>query len=184
MGKWPKGTDLERQTLTLPKWEEQGSQGCCGLCALWRPLGEQARHAAPKSLCIGVQPVPLLFHMEGLLTASLCRPTRACPFPSVTVSSWEVRGTGFWGCQELCLCSVVDRVTLLTDAAGRPANWAPGRKKKDFSCADRLVSLVVSVSPILPSTHLCCTSEPFRPVSPPVRPQHRPALCHSRGVLP
>ncbi|XP_004457808.2 bifunctional polynucleotide phosphatase/kinase [Dasypus novemcinctus] len=27
------------------------------------------------------------------------------------------------------------------DAAGRPANWAPGRKKKDFSCADRLFAL-------------------------------------------
>nr|XP_023418950.1 bifunctional polynucleotide phosphatase/kinase isoform X2 [Cavia porcellus] len=27
------------------------------------------------------------------------------------------------------------------DAAGRPADWAPGRKKKDFSCADRLFAL-------------------------------------------
>lgn len=27
------------------------------------------------------------------------------------------------------------------DAAGRPANWAPGRKKKDFSCADRLFAI-------------------------------------------
>lgn len=27
------------------------------------------------------------------------------------------------------------------DAAGRPANWAPDRKKKDFSCADRLFAL-------------------------------------------
>ncbi|XP_060679447.1 bifunctional polynucleotide phosphatase/kinase, partial [Hemiscyllium ocellatum] len=27
------------------------------------------------------------------------------------------------------------------DAAGRPANWAPGRKKKDFSCSDRLFAL-------------------------------------------
>uniref|UniRef100_UPI00398F5BC9 bifunctional polynucleotide phosphatase/kinase isoform X2 n=1 Tax=Pristiophorus japonicus TaxID=55135 RepID=UPI00398F5BC9 len=27
------------------------------------------------------------------------------------------------------------------DAAGRPANWAPDRKKKDFSCSDRLFSL-------------------------------------------
>ncbi|XP_078002101.1 LOW QUALITY PROTEIN: bifunctional polynucleotide phosphatase/kinase [Phascolarctos cinereus] len=27
------------------------------------------------------------------------------------------------------------------DAAGRPANWAPGRKKKDFSCGDRLFAL-------------------------------------------
>lgn len=30
-------------------------------------------------------------------------------------------------------------VPCVPDAAGRPANWAPGRKKKDFSCADRLV---------------------------------------------
>ncbi|XP_064296303.1 LOW QUALITY PROTEIN: bifunctional polynucleotide phosphatase/kinase, partial [Phalacrocorax carbo] len=27
------------------------------------------------------------------------------------------------------------------DAAGRPQNWAPGRKKKDFSCSDRLFAL-------------------------------------------
>ncbi|RXN15850.1 bifunctional polynucleotide phosphatase kinase-like protein [Labeo rohita] len=27
------------------------------------------------------------------------------------------------------------------DAAGRPANWAPGKKKKDFSCSDRLRKL-------------------------------------------
>ncbi|XP_043847635.1 bifunctional polynucleotide phosphatase/kinase [Dromiciops gliroides] len=27
------------------------------------------------------------------------------------------------------------------DAAGRPANWAPGQKKKDFSCGDRLFAL-------------------------------------------
>uniref|UniRef100_A0A8C3BIC7 Polynucleotide kinase 3'-phosphatase n=1 Tax=Cairina moschata TaxID=8855 RepID=A0A8C3BIC7_CAIMO len=27
------------------------------------------------------------------------------------------------------------------DAAGRPPNWAPGRKKKDFSCSDRLFAL-------------------------------------------
>uniref|UniRef100_A0A8C2Y5J7 Polynucleotide kinase 3'-phosphatase n=1 Tax=Coturnix japonica TaxID=93934 RepID=A0A8C2Y5J7_COTJA len=28
-----------------------------------------------------------------------------------------------------------------TYAAGRPPNWAPGRKKKDFSCTDRLFAL-------------------------------------------
>uniref|UniRef100_A0A8C7SN89 PNK FHA domain-containing protein n=1 Tax=Oncorhynchus mykiss TaxID=8022 RepID=A0A8C7SN89_ONCMY len=28
-----------------------------------------------------------------------------------------------------------------TDAAGRPVNWAPGKKKKDFSCSDRLFAL-------------------------------------------
>ncbi|XP_077579214.1 bifunctional polynucleotide phosphatase/kinase [Stigmatopora nigra] len=27
------------------------------------------------------------------------------------------------------------------DAAGRPENWAPGKKKKDFSCSDRLFAL-------------------------------------------
>uniref|UniRef100_A0A674CGU9 Polynucleotide kinase 3'-phosphatase n=1 Tax=Salmo trutta TaxID=8032 RepID=A0A674CGU9_SALTR len=27
------------------------------------------------------------------------------------------------------------------DAAGRPVNWAPGKKKKDFSCSDRLFAL-------------------------------------------
>ncbi|XP_077170380.1 bifunctional polynucleotide phosphatase/kinase [Paroedura picta] len=27
------------------------------------------------------------------------------------------------------------------DAAGRPPNWAPGQKKKDFSCSDRLFAL-------------------------------------------
>lgn len=35
---------------------------------------------------------------------------------------------------------------LCTDAAGRPENWAPGRKKKDFSCSDRLVKLSHCVS--------------------------------------
>ncbi|XP_003222735.1 bifunctional polynucleotide phosphatase/kinase [Anolis carolinensis] len=31
------------------------------------------------------------------------------------------------------------------DAAGRPANWAPGHKKKDFSCSDRLFALNVGL---------------------------------------
>ncbi|XP_019748240.1 bifunctional polynucleotide phosphatase/kinase [Hippocampus comes] len=31
------------------------------------------------------------------------------------------------------------------DAAGRPENWAPGKKKKDFSCSDRLFSLNLSL---------------------------------------
>ncbi|XP_018418296.1 PREDICTED: bifunctional polynucleotide phosphatase/kinase [Nanorana parkeri] len=31
------------------------------------------------------------------------------------------------------------------DAAGRPANWAPGRKKKDFSCSDRLFALNIGI---------------------------------------
>ncbi|XP_076987078.1 bifunctional polynucleotide phosphatase/kinase isoform X1 [Tamandua tetradactyla] len=36
--------------------------------------------------------------------------------------------------------SIGDSV-FVGDAAGRAANWAPGRKKKDFSCADRLFAL-------------------------------------------
>ncbi|KAM4704500.1 bifunctional polynucleotide phosphatase/kinase [Rhinophrynus dorsalis] len=31
------------------------------------------------------------------------------------------------------------------DAAGRPANWAPDRKKKDFSCSDRLFALNLGI---------------------------------------
>ncbi|KAM5132274.1 bifunctional polynucleotide phosphatase/kinase [Mantella aurantiaca] len=31
------------------------------------------------------------------------------------------------------------------DAAGRPANWAPDRKKKDFSCGDRLFALNIGI---------------------------------------
>ncbi|XP_006541102.2 bifunctional polynucleotide phosphatase/kinase isoform X2 [Mus musculus] len=40
--------------------------------------------------------------------------------------------------------SVEDSV-FVGDAAGRLANWAPGRKKKDFSCADRLFALNVGL---------------------------------------
>lgn len=34
----------------------------------------------------------------------------------------------------------VDASFYVGDAAGRPANWGPGKKKKDFSAGDRLVS--------------------------------------------
>uniref|UniRef100_A0A8C5G2E8 PNK FHA domain-containing protein n=1 Tax=Gouania willdenowi TaxID=441366 RepID=A0A8C5G2E8_GOUWI len=34
---------------------------------------------------------------------------------------------------------------LKSDAAGRPENWAPGRKKKDFSCSDRLFALNIGL---------------------------------------
>ncbi|XP_029442495.1 bifunctional polynucleotide phosphatase/kinase-like isoform X2 [Rhinatrema bivittatum] len=35
----------------------------------------------------------------------------------------------------------VEECLYVGDAAGRPANWAPDRKKKDFSCSDRLFAL-------------------------------------------
>ncbi len=45
-----------------------------------------------------------------------------------------------------CQISMLSQGFLLcTDAAGRPANWAPGKKKKDFSCSDRLVMKLTAV---------------------------------------
>uniref|UniRef100_A0A8D0E8N8 Bifunctional polynucleotide phosphatase/kinase n=1 Tax=Salvator merianae TaxID=96440 RepID=A0A8D0E8N8_SALMN len=35
----------------------------------------------------------------------------------------------------------VEQSVYVGDAAGRPPNWAPGHKKKDFSCSDRLFAL-------------------------------------------
>lgn len=38
------------------------------------------------------------------------------------------------------------------DAAGRPEKWAPG-KKKDFSCADRLLAHNLGISFYTPEEH-------------------------------
>ncbi|XP_076831828.1 bifunctional polynucleotide phosphatase/kinase isoform X2 [Brachyhypopomus gauderio] len=57
--------------------------------------------------------------------------------------------TGMW--EHLCQ-KANDGVTVdnsqsfyVGDAAGRPVNWAPGKKKKDFSCSDRLFALNIGV---------------------------------------
>uniref|UniRef100_A0A8D0GSH7 Polynucleotide kinase 3'-phosphatase n=1 Tax=Sphenodon punctatus TaxID=8508 RepID=A0A8D0GSH7_SPHPU len=50
------------------------------------------------------------------------------------------------------------------DAAGRPPNWAPGHKKKDFSCSDRLVWMALCASPCSPP------SPPREPRSPGSQP--------------
>ncbi|KAM8927483.1 bifunctional polynucleotide phosphatase/kinase [Pelodytes ibericus] len=53
--------------------------------------------------------------------------------------------TGMW--QHLCekandgISVQKEDCVYVGDAAGRPANWAPDRKKKDFSCSDRLFAL-------------------------------------------
>ncbi|XP_069461738.1 bifunctional polynucleotide phosphatase/kinase isoform X2 [Ambystoma mexicanum] len=39
----------------------------------------------------------------------------------------------------------VEESVYVGDAAGRPANWAPDRKKKDFSCSDRLFALNIGM---------------------------------------
>lgn len=53
--------------------------------------------------------------------------------------------TGMWThlCEKANEGVTVDLAQSLFvgDAAGRPENWAPGKKKKDFSCSDRLFAL-------------------------------------------
>ncbi|XP_054374278.1 bifunctional polynucleotide phosphatase/kinase-like, partial [Molothrus ater] len=77
------------------------------------------------------------------------RPARSCSRPRC----WWPRGRGFtgnqcWECGSTCVrrptgtwrcrCPRASTWGTLPDA---PPNWAPGRKKKDFSCSDRLFAL-------------------------------------------
>ncbi|XP_035010093.2 bifunctional polynucleotide phosphatase/kinase [Hippoglossus stenolepis] len=52
---------------------------------------------------------------------------------------------GMWNhlCEKVNDGVTVDKTAsfYVGDAAGRPENWAPGKKKKDFSCSDRLFAL-------------------------------------------
>ncbi|KAM6987628.1 bifunctional polynucleotide phosphatase/kinase [Tautogolabrus adspersus] len=56
---------------------------------------------------------------------------------------------GMWNhlCEKANDGVTVDKAQSLYvgDAAGRPENWAPGRKKKDFSCSDRLFALNIGL---------------------------------------
>lgn len=56
---------------------------------------------------------------------------------------------GMWNhlCEKANDGVTVDKTQSLYvgDAAGRPENWAPGRKKKDFSCSDRLFALNIGL---------------------------------------
>ncbi|XP_071753338.2 bifunctional polynucleotide phosphatase/kinase [Centroberyx gerrardi] len=56
---------------------------------------------------------------------------------------------GMWNhlCEKANSGVTVDKTQSLYvgDAAGRPVNWAPGQKKKDFSCSDRLFALNIGL---------------------------------------
>uniref|UniRef100_A0A2K5KKL7 Bifunctional polynucleotide phosphatase/kinase n=1 Tax=Cercocebus atys TaxID=9531 RepID=A0A2K5KKL7_CERAT len=72
--------------------------------------------------------------------------------------------TGMWDhlqeqANEGAPISIRDSI-FVGDAAGRPANWAPGRKKKDFSCADRLRTLSRSGPLCLPESRALLSSSP------------------------
>uniref|UniRef100_A0AAQ6AKV2 PNK FHA domain-containing protein n=1 Tax=Amphiprion ocellaris TaxID=80972 RepID=A0AAQ6AKV2_AMPOC len=56
---------------------------------------------------------------------------------------------GMWNhlCEKANDGVTVDKTqsVFVGDAAGRPENWAPGKKKKDFSCSDRLFALNIGL---------------------------------------
>lgn len=78
---------------------------------------------------------------------------------------------------------------VCADAAGRPENWAPGKKKKDFSCSDRLVCAMLyasfsTLSSIWPeSADMFCKAHKTVFLLVVVCSEHRLAVPHPRGVL-
>ncbi|CAJ1066155.1 bifunctional polynucleotide phosphatase/kinase [Xyrichtys novacula] len=74
---------------------------------------------------------------------------------------------GMWNhlCEKANDGVTVDKAQSLFvgDAAGRPENWAPGKKKKDFSCSDRLFALNIGLQFYTPEEYfLGWKSAPYR----------------------
>uniref|UniRef100_A0A672IUM8 PNK FHA domain-containing protein n=1 Tax=Salarias fasciatus TaxID=181472 RepID=A0A672IUM8_SALFA len=74
---------------------------------------------------------------------------------------------GMWNylCEKANDGVTVDKTQSLYvgDAAGRPENWAPGKKKKDFSCSDRLFALNIGLQFHTPEEYfLGWKSAPYR----------------------
>ncbi|XP_056467303.1 bifunctional polynucleotide phosphatase/kinase [Gadus chalcogrammus] len=90
--------------------------------------------------------------------------------------------TGMWThlCEKANSGVTVDRCQsfYVGDAAGRPVNWAPGKKKKDFSCSDRLFALNLGLQFHTPEEYfLRWKSAPYS------LPELDPRKLDSRGRL-
>ncbi|XP_037336019.2 bifunctional polynucleotide phosphatase/kinase [Pungitius pungitius] len=70
-------------------------------------------------------------------------------FVSTSPGIYRKPVTGMWNhlCEKANDGVTIDKTQTfyVGDAAGRPENWAPGKKKKDFSCSDRLFALNIGL---------------------------------------
>ncbi|XP_068441294.1 bifunctional polynucleotide phosphatase/kinase [Clinocottus analis] len=93
-----------------------------------------------------LQPDDFKSKVEDIL-AALQLPVQV--FVSTSPGVYRKPVIGMWNhlCEKANGGVTVDKTETfyVGDAAGRPENWAPGRKKKDFSCSDRLFALNIGV---------------------------------------
>uniref|UniRef100_A0A3Q0S3S0 Polynucleotide kinase 3'-phosphatase n=1 Tax=Amphilophus citrinellus TaxID=61819 RepID=A0A3Q0S3S0_AMPCI len=86
--------------------------------------------------------------VEDIL-ATLKLPVQFQVFVATGPGNYRKPVMGMWN--HLCDKQANDHMTVdktqsfYVGAAGRPENWAPGKKKKDFSCSDRLFALNIGL---------------------------------------